>query len=81
MLTSYTVCLYNKQKLTRACVITQLLKYYLKIGQNRIGGVMVSLLALITADCGFKPGQVISKTIKLVIAASPLSTQHQGVFT
>ena len=43
---------------------------------NRIGGVMVSVLALSAVDRGFKPGWVKPKTIKLVFVASPLSTQH-----
>ena len=41
--------------------------------ENRIGGVMVSMLASSAADRGFEP-----KTIKLVFVASPLSTQHEG---
>ena len=40
---------------------------------NRIGGLMVSVLASSAVDCGFEP-----KTIKLLCVASPLSTQHKG---
>ena len=43
---------------------------------NRIGGVMVSVLASSAVDCGFEPDRVKPKTIKLVFVASPLSTQH-----
>ena len=39
---------------------------------NRIGGVMVSVLALSVVDCGFKPDLVKPKTIKMVFIASPL---------
>ena len=41
---------------------------------NRIGGVIVSMLASIAVDRGFKPDRVKPKTIKLVFVASPLST-------
>ena len=41
------------------------------IDENRIGGVMVSVLASSSVDPEFKP-----KTMKLVFVASPLSTQH-----
>ena len=37
---------------------------------------MVSMLASSAVNYGFEPGQVKPKTIKLVIVASPLSTQH-----
>ena len=37
---------------------------------------MVSVLALSAVDCGFEPGQVKLKTIKLVFVSSPLSTQQ-----
>ena len=43
---------------------------------NRIGGVMVSVLASSAVDCGFEPDRVKPKTIKLVFVASPLSTQR-----
>jgi hypothetical protein len=33
---------------------------------------MISVLALSAADCGFEPGRIKPKTIKLVIVASPL---------
>ena len=46
--------------------------------ENRIGDVMVSVLASIAVDRGFKPGRVKPKTIKLVFVASLLSTQHSG---
>ena len=44
---------------------------------DRIGGVMVGVLASSTVDC-WSPGQVKSKTIKLVFVASPLSMQPKG---
>ena len=40
---------------------------------NRIGGVMVSVLALIAVDRGFEPQ---SGQTKEYVVASPLSTQH-----
>ena len=40
---------------------------------NRVGGVMVGVLALIV---GSNPGRVKPKLIKLVFVAFPLSTQH-----
>jgi hypothetical protein len=43
---------------------------------NRIGGVIVSLLATSAVDRGFEPGRVKPKTMKLVFVTSPLSTQH-----
>ena len=43
---------------------------------NRIGGVMVSVLASSVADCGFKPDRVKPKTIKMVVVASPLMLPH-----
>ena len=43
---------------------------------NRIGGVIVSMLASNAVDRGFEPDRVKPKTIKLVFVASPLSTQH-----
>ena len=46
---------------------------------NRIGGVMVSVLASSAVDRGFEPGRVKPKTIKLVFVASPLSTQQKLV--
>ena len=36
---------------------------------------MLSILASIEVDHGFQPGQVISKTIKLVLAASLLRSK------
>ena len=46
---------------------------------DRLGGVMVSMLAS-SAECrGFDPRRVKPKTLKLVYAASLLSTQHLGV--
>ena len=42
-------------------------------GIHRICGVMVSILAV---DHGFEPDRVKPKTIKLVLVASPLGTQH-----
>ena len=46
------------------------------INMNRIGGVMVSMLTSSAVGRGFESGRVIPKTIKLVFAASLLSTQH-----
>jgi hypothetical protein len=43
---------------------------------NRIGGVIISVLASTVIDRGFESDRVISKTIKLIFVASPLSTQH-----
>ena len=40
---------------------------------------MFSVLASSAVDRGFDPGRVKLNTIKLVFAASPLSTQHSGV--
>ena len=51
-----------------------ILKTYISV--NRIGGVMVSVLASNAVERGFEPGQVKPKTIKLVFVASQLSTQH-----
>jgi hypothetical protein len=45
------------------------------IPENRIGCAMVSAFASRAVDCGFKPGRVTPKTIKLVFVDSPLSTQ------
>ena len=44
---------------------------------NRIGGVMVSVLASSAVDRRFDSWS--GQTIKLVFVASPLITQHQGV--
>ena len=46
--------------------------------ENHIGDVMVSVLASIAVDRGFKPGRVKPKTIKLLFVASSLSKQHSG---
>ena len=43
---------------------------------NRIGGVMVSVLAKSAVDREFEPDRVKPKTIKLVCVASPLSTYN-----
>ena len=37
---------------------------------NRIGGRMVSMLTLSVIDRGFEPGQVKTKTVKLVFVAA-----------
>ena len=42
---------------------------------NRIGGVMVSVLASSAVDRGLEPQPGRTKTIKLVFIASPISTQ------
>ena len=44
--------------------------YFLHVNLNRICGVMVIVLV------GSNPGRVKPKTMKLVFAVSPLSTQH-----
>jgi hypothetical protein len=43
---------------------------------NRIGDVMVIVLAVSVIDRWFEPGRVKPKTIKLVYVVSPLSTQY-----
>jgi len=43
---------------------------------NRIGGVMVSVLASSAVDRGLEPGRVKPKTIQLVFVASPQGTHH-----
>jgi hypothetical protein len=43
---------------------------------NRIGGVMVSVLAKSAVDHEFEPDRVKPKTIKLVCVASPLITYN-----
>jgi hypothetical protein len=43
---------------------------------NRIGGVMVSVLASSVVDRGLEPRSGQPKTMKLVFVASPLSTQQ-----
>ena len=55
---------------------TQIYKYFMKTKMlNHIGGVMVCMLVQSVLDLGFK-GQVDPKTVKLVFAAYPLSTQY-----
>ena len=49
--------------------------YIVKTLENRISGVMVNVLILSMLDRGFC--QVTPKTIKLVFAVSPLSTQEK----
>jgi hypothetical protein len=44
--------------------------------RNRIGGVMVGMLASSVVDLGSSPSRVKPKTIKLVIVTSPLSMQY-----
>ena len=44
--------------------------------QNRIGGVMVRVLASSAVDRGFEPRSGKTKDSKLVCVASPLSMQH-----
>ena len=43
---------------------------------NRIGGVMVSVLASSAVDRGFGPRSGQTKTMKFVFVASALSAQH-----
>ena len=45
---------------------------------NRVGGVMVSVLAASVVDRGFKPRWVKPKTMKLVFVASPLHVALRG---
>jgi hypothetical protein len=45
---------------------------------NRIGGVMVSVLASIVVDHGFEPWSGQTKDYEIGFNASPLSTQHEG---
>ena len=53
------------------------LSTYLLYCCNRIGGVMVSVLALSAVySVVSTPGRVKPKTIKLVFVVSPLNTQH-----
>ena len=47
-----------------------------KDGGNRIGGVMVSVLAMNAVDHGLEPRSGQTKDYKIVFVASPLSTQH-----
>ena len=46
---------------------------------NRIGDVMVCVIASSSVDRGFEPEWFKPKTIKLVFVASPLRMQHEGV--
>jgi hypothetical protein len=48
------------------------------ISSNRIGGIVVSMLASSAVDRGFVPGRVKPKTMKLVFVAFLQSTQHLG---
>jgi hypothetical protein len=50
---------------------------HLDILSNRIGGVVVSVLASSAVGRELRPGRVIPKTIKLVCVASPLSMQDK----
>ena len=57
------------------------MKSYINCGMSlymlkRIGGVMVSMRASHAGDRGLNPDRVKPKTLKLVFAASPSSTQH-----
>ena len=45
---------------------------------NRIGGIMVSVLASSAVDRGFEPRMGQTKDYKIGIVASPLSMQHLG---
>ena len=61
----------NKKKM-----IKKISKNKIKIG-NRIGSVMVSLLASSAIDCGYELRSCLEqKNIKLVFVASSLRTQH-----
>jgi hypothetical protein len=46
------------------------------IRENRIGGIMVSVLASSAVDHGFEPRSGQTKDYKIGIVTSPLSTQH-----
>ena len=46
------------------------------MSSNRIGGVMISVLASRVVDYRFEPDRVKPKTIKLVFVASQLSMMH-----
>ena len=57
-------------------IITYTSIVYITHFTNRIGGVIVSVLASSAVDRGFEPRSGQTKTIQLVFVASPLSTQH-----
>ena len=46
--------------------------------KNRIGGVMVSILASTLVDRGFETRSGQTKDRKMIFLASPLSTHHKG---
>jgi ABC-type uncharacterized transport system permease subunit len=48
----------------------------LYLSLNRIGGIMVSMLASFAVDRGFDPDRVNPKTIKFIYVASTLCTEH-----
>ena len=48
------------------------------MSKNRIGGVMVSVLASSVVIVGSSPDRMKSKIMKLVFAASPPNTQNEG---
>ena len=52
-----------------------------QISKNRIGGIMVSMLALISVDLGSIPCWITPKTIKLVFVAFPLRSKSTDWFT
>ena len=68
----------NKRKVPLVTTISYLYIYiqpsYSEL--NRIGGVMISVLASSAVDRGFEPRSVKPKTMNLVFVASPLSMQH-----
>jgi hypothetical protein len=69
-----TVCVVHSKELSVIIYYNVLLLVY-----NRIGGVMVSMLASNVVDRVFDlTDRVKLKTIKLVSVASLLSTQHSG---
>ena len=55
------------------------LTYFLLVLQNHLMDVMVGIIAMSAVDCEFDPLPDQNKDIKLVFAASPLSTQHKGI--
>jgi hypothetical protein len=52
--------------------------YVYRYFQNRIGGVIVSVLASSAVDRGFEPRSDQTKDYKIVIVVSPPSMQHLG---
>jgi hypothetical protein len=67
----------NRVLLRKVLVKKSFIKKIIFFFQNRIGGVMVSVLASSAVDRGFEPQSGQTKDLMiLVFVASPLSTQH-----